>query len=141
MSAETEMPARCAGRRAAPGDLRERASQHLGRTFGARWVGKRGSRHGVCSIAHSVARWRRQMQTLGTVATEETEEETDMVPKDVGEHRAMTVADLCRAIEEHRVPATIRDGVYEVKRGDLRHLRHRADIGHLWHRLASRHAS
>jgi hypothetical protein len=34
----------------------------------------------------------------------------------------LTVADLCRAIEERRLPTRVRDGMYEVRSGDLRRL-------------------
>lgn len=36
--------------------------------------------------------------------------------------QTLTVADLCRAIEERRLPARVRDGMYEVRSGDLRRL-------------------
>jgi hypothetical protein len=36
--------------------------------------------------------------------------------------QTLTVADLCRAIEERRLPTRVRDGMYEVRPGDLRRL-------------------
>jgi hypothetical protein len=40
--------------------------------------------------------------------------------------RRMTLADLCQAIAEGRVPYTVRDGQYQIKRSDLRRSRARA---------------
>jgi hypothetical protein len=36
--------------------------------------------------------------------------------------QALTIADLCRAIEKGRLPARKRDGMYEVRPDDIRRL-------------------
>lgn len=45
-----------------------------------------------------------------------------MPPRKEHQQSIMTLADLCRAIEEHQVRATIQDGTYVVRGADLRRL-------------------
>jgi hypothetical protein len=49
-----------------------------------------------------------------------------------------TMADVCQAIEEHRIRATIRDGMYVVRQADLRRLAKRAARPSAIESLASR---
>jgi hypothetical protein len=45
-----------------------------------------------------------------------------MSPSDRLRTHPVTVADLCRAIAERRVPASVRNGMYVVRSGDVRRL-------------------
>jgi hypothetical protein len=47
----------------------------------------------------------------------------------IWEARPLTVAELCAAIAERRVPATTRDGQVEVRARDLRRLGYEAYVG------------
>lgn len=49
----------------------------------------------------------------------------------------VTVADLCRAIEERRVPAHVRNGMYVVRSGDVRRLGGSQDARFTQHAPAS----
>lgn len=48
--------------------------------------------------------------------------ETDMLSKESGDKHHITVGDLCRALDEGRIPARVRDGAYEVRWADIRRL-------------------
>ncbi len=52
----------------------------------------------------------------------------------------MTIGDLCQAIEERHVRATIRDGVYEISNRELRRLRTHTGATHR-HSPVSEHRS
>ncbi len=45
-----------------------------------------------------------------------------MSPSDRPRKHPVTIADLCRAIEQRRVPASVRNGMYVVRSGDVRRL-------------------
>ena len=50
-----------------------------------------------------------------------------MPSQESGVTRSVTVGDLCRALDEGRIPATVREGAYEVRWADVRRLGEQSD--------------